>query len=119
MTNSTFGRTNMEVKDFTAKDICAIIKQCGESGVSNLQIGTFSVVFEREASAELNPPEQASQVFPAVPLEQIEDIQELGNLKDRVEDANLEIDNLLITNPEEYEEALARGDFEHATDERS
>ena len=107
-------RTSVPVKSFTAEEICAIIKQCGESDVLKLSLGDFHVEFERKASALLDTPEQASQVFPVISQEQSNEIQDLANIKERSDDASEEIANLLLTNPVEYEDSLMRGDLEDA-----
>lgn len=68
----TFGMGNMEIKDFSAKDICTIIQKCRESGVVSLKLGKIEVQFDSlgvERSSIAGKHETPSKIEPVQELE--------------------------------------------------
>lgn len=98
---------------FSGKDICEIIKQCAKSRVSELRFGDLFVRFDAEAKrVETNSPEKASQEFPSGDPEKTTEVLEDANILLRSEAIDEEINSLIISDPDTYEEMLSRRELE-------
>jgi hypothetical protein len=92
----------------TCKDICEIIGTCRDSGVLELKFKGLLVSFKSKGGTESAASDQQSHV---------EEIQELKiddeKLRFEIEDRQKEdeLANMLIENPSDFEQGLARGDF--------
>lgn len=129
-TNSTSGKiyTTLELKgleNFTSRDICGIIKACAQAGVAELRLSQEFIVSFRhtENLSQANTPVQASQVkrgsFPKGSAKAEQKIIDLAQVDERSADAEEEIQNLILTNPLEYESQEAQGALEIAKEEHS
>lgn len=89
-------------------EVCALIKACGESGVSSLKWGNLQVSFERSPKEPETPP--------AIPDTEIsEEIAQSGTRRLEQEEFNTKEDELatmLIENPLEYERMLTNRELE-------
>lgn len=97
----------------TASEICQIIVACKENGVVRLKVGDLKVVFgskpidlENSASEQPKPGETVSDTADLVPIH----ISENQIDKD-LEKERDDIADLLISDPLEYERALAAGEL--------
>jgi len=108
---------------FTADDFCKIISMCAKSGVRDLKIGKFHVQFgHKDNLAQTEHPGEAIQAnqtiedpnFISAEPEKEKEIAELAQIKVRSEDANEEIQHLILTDPHEYEAQMAQGALEDA-----
>jgi hypothetical protein len=104
--------SNKEISPFTSADICAIIKECGHSGVRQFKFRGLEISYGKIA-------EVASQDFVHVP----QDIQTQTDSQAREAIAKREqtikqdlIDNMLVEDPLGYEQLLKD---EELVDERS
>lgn len=96
----------MELK---IKDICALIKICGESKVKELKFGDLHVVFAPEALGQANQVlAQSTKVFSGqVVSDEAEAFQQ-----DEVKIKDLKLEMALIENPAEYEQMVLAGELE-------
>ena len=94
------------IKEFTAKDICAIIESCNVSSVTRLKLGDLDVTF-KDYRPVVEVPEASGQM------------QDLGiDIDDSVfkveDEVNLkedELSTLHLENPLEFEQGLIGDDF--------
>lgn len=99
----------MELK---AKEICDIIKVASKAGVLKLDLAGIKLEFGKNRNdVPPPPPSNASQVVPATP-EQIESISDEANVDAQLSQAEDDLAELLLTDPEKYEELLADGELE-------
>lgn len=99
---------------FTADDICKIVKECGQSGVSYLELENLKVEFHQPAKVNEDDA-SLGQARPEDIQKQIEKAEKIAAfelLKKNQEHEDEVIDNLQIEDPHLYEELLSRGDIE-------
>lgn len=112
----------MELDKLKAADICKIIEKCAQNGVSELTIGSdFKVSFAYtahldERGAPASKQAQVKGIFPHNPT-QAEEVEDVAQVQTRSEIIQDEIDNLLITDPFEYERLLGLKELEDAPEE--
>jgi len=95
-----------------AKEISRIVKACRKYGVRRIKIGDLELEFLTEDQlAELPEPRQTSRDHRA-PLSKVEAISEEGKDSDAQNMRDDEAQNLLIEDPERYEDMVANGEFE-------
>lgn len=105
---------------FTSNDICKIIKECAKSGVSELKLGDFiNVQFDHKAHLDESAlPEKAIQdkprVFPPTEPHLEAEIEETALIQDKSERINDELDEMLLSNPAEFEDMMANRELEDA-----
>lgn len=102
----------MPTTNFSVADIQAILTTCRDTGVSLLKIGNFSASF-------LPPEPKAPEVVAPTP-EQVAASKAHENLVFLEQERRVKLDhlaNLRLTNPEEYEELVARGELIHVGEE--
>lgn len=92
--------------NLTAKDVCDIIKQCGESGVVDLELGKLKLSFESKPIVPCSP--QASFLEGQVESEALE--EEGDSVRER------QISETIITDPISYEEMVLNGDIDAETE---
>jgi hypothetical protein len=99
--------TNSSYSKLSSKELCAIIKQCGESNVKKLEFEGLELNFYNENETDLRLIDAnaraiitSSETNPQVSVE-----DEL-NHKDQY------LEELKITNPAEYEKMLFEGELE-------
>jgi hypothetical protein len=98
--------------DFSVEQIQAILKSCKDSGVGQLQIGTFKVSF-------LPPEPKAPEVATPTP-EQIAAARAYENEVFLEQEKRVKLENLAnlrLEDPEAYEELVNRGELEHVGEE--
>jgi hypothetical protein len=97
---------------FKVSEICAILKECGKSGVVNFEYNGLKFDLRSKKIA----PEEAQTTAPSVIIPP--EVQVIADAQTR--DAQVEyelnkkqdeLDQLLIDDPEAYEEAVRRGDL--------
>lgn len=93
------------------KDILVIIKACKNAGVQEFADGKLRIVFS-------SPPDPASPLNIIKPpkltpkaIQAMEAVEKAANEKEKYEDIDEEINNLVVTDPLQYEENLARGEL--------
>jgi hypothetical protein len=99
-------------QNYSLAEIKAIIKACRESGVTQLQIGTFK--------AQFSPPEPKTPVAALPTHEQVELAKDYENEAFREAERRLKLEDLAqlrLTDPVMYEELQARGELEHVREE--
>jgi hypothetical protein len=106
----------------TSDDICAIIRQCGESGVSELTFGSLSIRFASENKrGDLSSPEIAHHGISHSTTDYIfDDSFKKSDEEDKrileEEEIRMREDQLsmaLIEDPAQFEKLLAAGDLEN------
>ena len=115
----------MKLDGFTANDICKIIKQCAQAGVSKfgIQSGQLTVEFSQKANLTNSyTPEKANQeglvVFPEGDAVESEKLAEDASILTEGSFVDEDLDNLQITDPYRYEELLStEGALESAKEE--
>ena len=95
---------------YSVQDLCAIIKTCRENGVVRAKLGELSIDFLPEEPKILTvaTPEQQKQEKLAFDAALAEN------------EARIKLDylaNLRLSNPEEFEDLVARGELENARQE--
>ena len=90
------------MEQFTAKDISVIIKSCKDSGVRSLDYGGLKLSFEPEESTTI--PNQGLHLAPLIEGNE----QELfgKEVEDDPELRDLELQNLMISDPVGYEKHM-------------
>lgn len=103
----------MGIKNFTADEICRIIKAVGESRVTLLKIGSLEI--HSTSSAEIGIESHGRDFTPAAPpaivapnLETPQDTPPQGLKPER----EIELDQALIEDPLAYEQAVMRGELD-------
>jgi hypothetical protein len=117
----------MEVKCFTADDLCKIIKECAKSGVKTFKVQdevstTISLEFDvPENDFDNLSPSQARArkgAFPAPKnMSEVKEVEALSEQLEMFDKEQERIDNLLLENPLQYEEELARGAIEYDSEQ--
>jgi len=107
--------TELEKKNFTAVDICKIVKACAESKVFCLQLGDLKVDFrlpdiatEEDIFLGQARPEEIQRSN-----EKAEKIAAFELLSENQKFEDDAIDHLMITDPHQYEHLLSQGDLEN------
>jgi hypothetical protein len=95
------------VENFTAKDISTIIKACKDSGVRSLDCGGLKLSFEPE-EREIAPMAGAHQEELIVGPQESMPERELSS-EDEEELNELELQNLMISDPVGYENLMRHG----------
>lgn len=99
----------MELK---SKEICEIIKAAEKANVNFLEYGSLKLDFgPKRNETQTSQPSNASQVNQATP-EKIESIREQSNVELQIRQAEDNIEELMLTDPERYEDMLANGELE-------
>lgn len=94
------------------EEICAIIRECGRSGVSEFSYGGMKVAFALGVGAH------TQEEIPLTPQlqAQVEEVAGVTGFKDEYKLVKDELDQLVIEDPLAFEEALRRGELK---DERA
>lgn len=125
--NWTNGKSYMEIKSFTADELCKIIKECAKSYVKTLKFSdeagdTIHLEFVDTENVPNNlSPNQArvrKGAFPAPKnLNDVAEIEAFSLEQKLMAQEQERIDNLLLEDPLQYEEEVARGAIEHDTEQ--
>jgi restriction endonuclease Mrr len=99
----------MAGKDFSVAEIQAILKTCKDSGVGQLQIGTFKVSF---LPAEPKTPEAATPTPEQIRAAKEYEAQVFEEHEKRIREEQLS--NLRLSDPEAYEDLVNRGELTDA-----
>jgi hypothetical protein len=84
--------------------VCLILDSCATNKVSEIQFGELIVKF---GAAQ----EESHQKLPALTQEQHDKNNKAQVQKDAADLRQLELDELVLTDPEKYEELLAKGEL--------
>lgn len=99
-----------------AQEICKLIKACKGSGVTKLKFGDLEITFG-EATEIARPKVPLTQETPTVSEEQLlkaQIIEAEAVKQDELTEAKDSLENMLIEDPEHYEELIVRGELEDA-----
>lgn len=88
-----------------SKEIVQIIKACGENGVKKFKQGDLEIIFGQEESAVQKDPTPVWHPSLLKPIE-VDPLFEKEQIERTREE---EMENLMISDPELYEELLAEG----------
>lgn len=88
----------------TTADVCLILEACATNKVSKLQFGELIVQFGAST-------EESHQKLPALTQEQHDQQNEAQVQRDADVLRQREYDELLLTDPEKYEELLQKGEL--------
>jgi len=100
--NSTSGKATLN--KLTCSDVCLILEACAMTKVSKIQFGDLYVEFGAGK-------EEAHQSLPALTQNDHDKLNAAQVQKDAEELRSIEIDELLLTDPEKYEELLSKGEL--------
>jgi hypothetical protein len=92
------------MENFTAKDISVIIKSCKDAGVNWLDYGGLKLSFRSDEPTVVPTP-----MITPVPNEGSEE-SDNTDFEDNQELKDLELQNLMISDPVEYEKYMRHGD---------
>lgn len=98
--------------NYSVDEVCAIIKQCRESGVTQLKIGAFEASFLLPATA--NP---GAATPTQEELAQGEKNEQKAFLNQERKIRLEQMEQMRLTDPEGYEDLVAKGEFEDAREE--
>ena len=104
----------MGLKDFDAKSICSIIKECCRSGVTKFKLGDLELEFgdvNQRTQIPLVSHTRPGKFREADPTK-IQNIDEHGQYQDEILSREEEAELMLLEDPERFEEMLAQGEFE-------
>ena len=96
----------MSTTNLTSKDICAIIDACGKSGVLEFKYGRLSLKFAGFVQYE--------ETLPNICATDMDVINDISDRKDDINESQENLEEMLLTDPEKYEELVSRGELEHA-----
>lgn len=99
--------------NLTAKDISEIIKNCKDSGVSEITFGkgTFRIVFASKPIEQNSPPQQPSSGEKSEFKDKNEVVFSDHPVKPEMEHEQTLVDELMISDPEKFEELVASGEL--------
>ena len=111
--NSKNGRNYLTKKDLTPSEICKIIRQCGDSGVSELKFGNLSLSFKAiKDDQTYNQTKDVLYRNSEASEENQTDLMD-ESVKEELEVVRKEEDlaNMVLEDPAAYEEYMANGDL--------
>jgi ribonuclease HIII len=88
----------------TAAEVCTILKECATTKVSKITFGDLCVEFGTSI-------EKSQQTLPALTQEQHDKLNDAQVQSDARGLRQQEIDELILTDPELYEELLQKGEL--------
>jgi hypothetical protein len=97
--------------ELTGDEVCAIVKACGESGVSRLCFGPLDVQFKGSLD---NPQEHQSIVVTDPALQ--DEVTAVETERDEIAHKEDELAQLEIENPAEFERRMLAGDLINSKD---
>jgi len=109
----------MELK-LNAKDLIKVIQTCRKSGVRVFECGSTKIVFSKETQFTKTEPSQPSrdQVFETEDLsKKMDEVAFEGSVKEQIENAEDVVENLLLEDPEKFEDMLAAGEFDEQSEQ--
>lgn len=113
--------TAPEKRVLSFREICSIIKSCGESRVAELKFGDLHITFHQPVKEGLDavkaPPQQVTTHPDAeISDEQRKHLEKHALLEDELRLKEDQLDQMLIESPTDFEELQAQGDLEEERD---
>lgn len=98
--------------EMNAKDVCAMIRACGESGVTELSFGPLTIRFAPKPSVGESPSEPPKTEFHPPMYYRTTEEEQTQLLRDEVALKEERLAMALLEDPVEFEKLLAAGELE-------
>ena len=106
----------MTSSELNVKDVCEIIASCATNGVSMLKYGTLEVHFKDRTPSKEQKEDQPIEIHSQGPEKEIPTMSPEVLQKIEQDMKQAELEQMLVTDPAQFEELLSSGEIEHEED---